>query len=472
MNPSLDIELSKLRIDKSRKRGRRGGWGKIFFFLVLAGAAGGGYAYYQKSNSGIEVKVAKPLVETTANTAALNAPVVVASGYIIPRKTVEVSSQIVGRVKEILVERGARVNAGDILLRLKDDEYAAQVRMNEAQLAVTEAKLAELKAGSRPEEKAAARATVAAAQATRDQAQLDLDRAVKLFQDRVIARQDWDKARTAFDVAEANLKSAQKSAELVEAGPRREQIDAAAAQARQLKANLDYAQTQLDYTVIRAPISGIILEKVAETGELVTNINFGGTRGAKSSVVTMADLGDLQAEVDLNENDLRKIHLGQKCDIRLDSSPDLTIQGQVDEIAPQADRQKATVQVKARLVDPPSDIRIDVNARVMFLADAAPSSGSMQASAAGATASSETAMTAARSVIWIPRAAVSGSGEDRIVYIAAQGKAIARKVKTGLEGEKGVLITEGLAGNESLIIEPVDKVSDGAKIAVKQQEKF
>ena len=454
---NLDTELSKLRIDKSRKRANGRGYGKIVALLLAAGVCGGGYSWYAKAHAPIEVKVAK-VEREVPGVAESGLAVVTANGYVIPRKQIEVSSQIIARVKDILVDRGSKVKAGDILIRLEDDQYAAQVRQAEAQLAAAKANLAKLRAGSRPEEIAAARATVASVQATLDQSRLDLERARKLVQAQVSPQQDLDKAQTAYDVALAALNSAKKNCELVELGPRKEDIAAAEAQERQAEASLEYAKTQLDFTVIRAPVDGTILEKVAEKGELVTNINFGGTRGAKSSVVTMADLRDLQVEIDVNENDLPKVHPGQKCEVRLDSDPNAVIKGEVDEIAPQADRQKATVQVKVRLINPGPTVRTEVNARVTFLSTTSSVS----------SVSSASTVPSAQARVWIPREALAkNAAGETIVYIAADGVAAQRKVVTGGEGDKGVVVTEGLTGTESLIVEPLDKISDGAQVAIK-----
>lgn len=446
---NLDSELSKLRIDKAKKRPPQRGLGGLFWLLLLLAVGGGGLFYYKKVNAAVPVKLVRAEVEKEEREGIA---ILTTGGYVIPRKKIEVSSKIVGQVDQIYVDRGDKVKSGDVLIRIEDSEYRAQVRMAEATLASARARLAELKAGSRPEEVEAAHASVASAEATFKGAKLDLDRLESLGKEEVISRQELDRIRTSYSVAQANLKSARKNAELVELGPRKEQIDAAAAQAHQAEANLAYAKTQLAYTVIRAPITGTILEKLAEKGELVTNINFGGTRGAKSSVVSMANLADLQVEIDLNENDLSKVRLGQTCEIRLDSLPGHVFTGKVDEIAPEADRQKATVQVKVRIENPQELVRPEVNARVTFLAED----------------QNKDPKGAAEPKVWIPRSALA-KGEDggSIVYIANGGTAVARPVKLGSEGEKGIQVTGGLSGSEMLIDNPQDqKIADGTRIEV------
>lgn len=442
---SIKTELNKLRIDKSRKRG--GGGKKLVLLALIAALAIGGW-YYHKSNSAIAVTVVKTEAISPADAAA-GTPVLTASGYVIPRHVIEVSSKIIGRVREMLVNRGDRVKAGDVLMRIEDSDLQAQLRMAEARLASAGAKVAEMKAGSRIQEIQAARATLNSAEATLENAKTDLSRKQSLAGTNVISVQDLDTARTSFKVAQANVNSARENLKLVETWPRKEQLDAAVGDQRQAQANLDYARTQLAETVIKAPVDGTILERVVEKGELVTNINYGGERGAKSSVVSMANLKDLQIELDVNENDLPNVNMGQKCEIRADSAPDQVFKGEVDEIAPQADRQKGTVQVKVRLIDPSDAVLPDVSAHVTFFAKSG----------------EKTAMSGPR--VLVPATAVV-RGETNVVWIASGGQAVSRAVRIGGESPRGVEVVGGLSGGESLITSPLDKMTTGTRVVIKQ----
>jgi HlyD family secretion protein len=230
----------------------------------------------------------------------------------------------------------------------------------------------------------------------------------------------------------------------VHIGPRKEQIQACEARLEQARAELKYAGTMLGYTEIRAPIDGVILEKLAEQGELVTNTNFGGTRGAKSSVVSMADLNCLKIESDLNESDVSKVHLEQKCDVQLDSRPGKSYEGVVDEVSPQADRQKGTVQTKIRLIDPDGAIKTEVNARVTFLA---PLAGS-----------------GTKPRMWVPRNALLTGPGGPAVYTVTAGLATPKPVKSGDESDRGVEIAGGLDGTEVLILEPAGRIKPGQRV--------
>ena len=447
-NENLDNQLSRLRIDKERKhlsrRTRR--WPKwIVFLLIVVGSVVG---IYLKTHAPIAVKTTR--IEQQVSESGKGIPLVTASGYVVPRHKVEVSSKIIGRVKEVKILRGMQVKEGDILLAIEDDDFQARVRSAEAQYAMIQARVAELHAGSRSQEIAAANAAIASSAATRKNAQLEMQRLEALAQKGAVSKQDADRARTTLEVATARWDADRKNAELVKIGARKEVIDAAEAQLREAQANLELARTELDYTVIRAPISGTILEKLADQGELVTNTNFGGTRGAKSSVVTMADLSDLQIEVDLNESELSKVKLGQKTEIRLDANPKTVYNGEVDEISPQADRQKGTVQVKVKFLDPDKSVMTELNARVTFM---------------GETAATEKA-TPGQPQLWIPATAIVRDNGSSKVYLIIADKAVAKSVKLGTESEKGIEVLEGLTGTETIITNPSEKITDGVRVVV------
>lgn len=442
---NLDKQLSKLKIDKGRRK-NRGAGGFWLAVALLAAAGAGAYFYYAKSHAVVPVRTAR--VERESNSENKGSALLTSTGYVIPRQKVEVTPKIIGRVKDILVKRGDLVKEGDVLLRLDDEEYQARVKSGEAMVNTLKARLAELKAGSRPEEIAAAHASADSAEATMRSAELDFKRVETLAEKGAISKQELDRARANRDVARAHLEQARKSADVVRIGPRKEEIAAMEAQLQQAAAEVDLVKAQLEYTVVRAPISGTILEKLAERGELVTNTNFGGTRGAKTSVVSMADLQDLQVETDLNESYLAKVHLGQPCEIRLDSEPNKLYHGEVDEISPQADRQKATVQSKVRILDPGDSIKIEVNARVTFLAP-------KEADANGQSVQTR---------FWVPRGAVVQKDGKTLVYLVSEGSAVARAISAGGEGDKGIEVTDGLTGTETVIVDPPETLKDGARV--------
>jgi HlyD family secretion protein len=243
------------------------------------------------------------------------------------------------------------------------------------------------------------------------------------------------------------VNSLEKAYELVKLGPRQEEIDSLRGQVEQAKGALAYAETNEDNTVIRAPVTGTILERAVEKGEFVTT-SFVGDRGAKGYVVSIADLNDLEVELDISQNDFAKLHSGQRGTVTTDAFPDLKYAGYIKEISPEANRQKATVQIKVKVEKPDDHLRPEMNASVAFLADRKP------VGAGNAPA---------KPVVMVPAAAV----REGAVFVVLDGKAVRRAVKTGAAGNQSVRIEEGLIGGEDVIIGPPPGLKDGDKVRMK-----
>ena len=441
----MEDELKSLRIDRNRRRSpgpskwaRRwivGGIG-IFALLGLARFA------YQKVNAATGVEVER--VRSTAAAAAPQAIVLNAAGYIVAAHKIQLASKVMGKVAWIGVDKGSRVTQGQELVRLEDDEYRAQLAQARGALANLEARLAEAMHGSRPEEIAQANANVASARADLDNARVTLDRTRRLSGEGVLAKQNLDDAQAKFDSAQARLNALQKAYELVKLGPRQEQIDALRGQVEQARGLVSFAQTNLDNTIIRAPVTGTILERNVEKGEFVTT-GFVGEKGAKGYVVSMADLNDLEVELDISQNDfarLRPRHIGV---VTTDAYPDRKYDGFISEISPEANRQKATVQVKVKVRNPDGYLRPEMNAGVAFLAE------ENTATPAAAPAAG---------VILVPSSAI----RDNSVFVLLGGKAVQRPVKAGSSGSQGVRIESGLIGGEDLIVNPPAGLKDGDRV--------
>jgi HlyD family secretion protein len=225
-----------------------------------------------------------------------------------------------------------------------------------------------------------------------------------------------------------------------------EEIDSMKGQVEQMKGSLALAETQLADTIIRAPSDGTILERAVEKGEFVTT-SFVGDKGAKGYVVSLADLNDLQVELDIAQNDFSKLRMGQRGTITTDAFPDRKYNGRIEEMSPEANRQKATVQVKVKVLNPDSYLRPEMNASVSFLADETPKSHGELSSAP---------------LIYIPKTALRGDA----VFVVLNGKAVRRAVKTGpTNGSGEVQVTSGLIGGEDLIVTPPADLKEGARVA-------
>ncbi|MFM7815425.1 MAG: efflux RND transporter periplasmic adaptor subunit [Verrucomicrobiota bacterium] len=337
--------LEKLRIASEQKRRPRGPIWMILgsIALVLAaiayfavprasdsirtGMKSGGGASGMKDTAPKGVPAQNPgsagTLDPTGTDRGLNAAtnrdgatyVLRTSGYIVARERIEVSPRFMGLVTWIGIKKGDSVTNGQVVVRLDDSEYRARLAEVEGQLSV--ARVAE------------------------ERARIDLDRTRELFAEKVESQQVLDNARLALESAQAQI--------------------------RQLEGARRVILTYLDWCVIRSPVNGVVLEKLAEANELVTPQNFGGSRGPSTSLLAVADLEDLQVEIDVNEQELARIALGQTCRVSPEAYPDRFYNGVVAEIAPEASRQKGTLQIKVQILGPDKYLTPELSAKVDFL---------------------------------------------------------------------------------------------------------
>lgn len=312
MNPET---VNKLRIPPEKKQSRKRGpivmvAFVILFFLVAL------IVWNQTQNGRRESKSA-PVTATNAveRQQSPKDVVLTVSGYVIPRERIEISPRFQGTVAWIGVKKGDVVRKGDVLVQLEDDEYRARV--------------------------AEAEARVARAEADVEFARSQFQRAERLRRQDTSSEEELDLARRGLRLAEAELKSA--------------------------RAALALAQLYLSWCTIRAPIDGVILEKLVNPNELVTPVSYGGSRGPSTAFLAMADLNDLQVEIDLNEVDTPKVFLGQACRVSPEAYPDKVYEGVVAEIAPEANRSKGTLQIKVQVKNPDRFLTPELSARVEFL---------------------------------------------------------------------------------------------------------
>lgn len=442
----VDQRLASLKIDRSQRGGEPARWAKWWIIIgVVAFVALGIWRFGFAEAGLIEVDTIRVIPQTAGSSG--QQVVLNAAGYVIAHYKIEVASKVLGKVAWIGVEKGDAVSKGDPIVRVEDDEYRARVRQAEGNLAALQARLAELEAGSRPEEIQLARANLEEAKADLENARVNLDRVRTLHAEGVVPQQDLDDAKARYDARQARVASLDRAYELVRIGPRQEEIDFVRGQVKQAEGELAFTRTQLDATVIRAPVTGTILERNVEVGEFITT-SFVGERGAKGFVVSLADLNDLQVELDISQDDFAKLTMGQSAVVATDAFPDRKYKSTIVEMSPEADRQKATVQVKVQILEPDSFLRPEMNANVAFLAEEQPADAA-----------------AARPTITIPTSALV-NGDS--VFIVHEGRTAKRAITVRKTTQHGVEIGGGLAGGEEIVIFPPQDLQDGAPIRVRQ----
>ncbi|HET7892729.1 MAG TPA: efflux RND transporter periplasmic adaptor subunit [Candidatus Sulfotelmatobacter sp.] len=452
-------DLQSLRIDRSQRGDSSGeppAWARRYILggiavIVLLGLIA--LAYRLFSSDAPEVEVVRAAAQTSGNDAG--GTVLSATGYIVAHHTINVNSKVTGRLAWIGVEKGDKVKEGQVLVRLEDQEFRASYGQARGALENARAYLDELQHGSRPEEVQQAQHNLDEARATLANDKLSLDRTKELAGGGVVSRQALDDATAKFESDQQRVNSLEKAFQLSKIGPRAEEIARAQGAVTQAQGALDYAKSQLDATVIRAPVTGTILDRTAEKGELVTS-GFASTAagGPQGSVVSLADLNDLQVELDIAQADFARLGPTQRAKVTTDAYPEKEYDGVIAQISPEANRQKATVQVKVQVSNPDKyrdvQLRPEMNATVKFLANDAPKNATGPAG------------------VYVPSTAIHERDGKKIVLIAYSGKAVAREVHVVGQRSDGALV-DGLVGGESVISAAPATLKDGDKIKIKGQ---
>jgi RND family efflux transporter MFP subunit len=399
--------LDELRIDRSAAP-QRGLAGWVILALLLLLVAGAGIFWWLKRPKPARVRT--ELVQAVAATGQRT--LLNASGYVTARRRATVSAKITGKVVEVLVEEGMKVEAGQVLARLDASNLEASLRLTRAQLE-------------------SARKAVGETQASRDQAERELRRVSRLAEEKIASPSEYDRAESDLRTLTARIERQQ--AEIVVA-----------------EREVDLWQQQVDDTVIRAPFAGIATSKDAQPGEMISPVSAGGGF-TRTGICTLVDMNSLEIEVDVNESYINRVLPGQPVESTLDAYPDWRIPSKVIAIIPAADRQKATVKVRVGFDQLDARILPDMGVKVAFQTkDQGVSSG--------------------RSLV-VPKAALRREGGKDILWVVNQGR-IERRAVTGggVQGDQ-VTIAGGLTGGERIVVEGPQDLTEGAGVVEAEAKK-
>jgi RND family efflux transporter MFP subunit len=333
-----------------------------------------------------------------------------ASGYVVAQRKAAVASKATGRLVWLGVEEGSSVREGEVLARIEN----ADVLAGQSQAAANLNSI---------------RTTLDQSQAELHDAELSFKRFKVLLSQGIVSTADFDtaqaryrKARAAVAGAEANILAA--------------------------SAALDAARVAVEFTYIRAPFDAVVLTKNADVGDIVTPL--GAAADAKAAVVTIADMGSLQAEVDVSESNLEKIRVGQPCEIQLDAFPDLRFRGVVHMVVPTADRSKASVLVKVKFVDFDKRTLPEMSAKVAFLSRPV-AAGEQQPRT---TINSE--------------AVVERKGR-KVVFLVKDKRVVVTPVELGAKIGDAVEVNSGVKAGDSVVLRPGDNLRDGSRITIPEK---
>jgi len=394
--------LDELRIDRPAVTdpGAKGRlvMGPLIGLAVLAA----GFWWFSRSKA-LEVRTV--MVREAVSGGGASRTVLNASGYVTARRQATVSSKVTGKVVEVFVEEGKRVQNGQVLARLDDTNIKAGLRLAEAQLNSAKSVLDETRALLK-------------------EAELQLKRTTDLAGNGIATQADLDHAEAEAQSLRARLA--------------RQQTDVTVAERE-----IAVWQQQVDDTVIRAPFAGIVTSKNAQPGEMISPMSAGGSF-TRTGICTVVDMDSLEIEVDVNESYINRVEPGQSVEAKLDAYPDWVIPCRVIAIIPTADRQKATVKVRVGFEKLDPRLLPDMAAKVAFR---------------GAEAA-----VAARRALVVPRAALHSLDGRDAVFVVQNSRAERRAVTVSDARDEEAVIASGLTAGERVIVGAPKGLSDGATV--------
>ncbi len=407
--------LQRLRIDRELREeaGSPARWWGLGALAVAVALAAGGWFLLARGHA---VEVAEV---TALAPSALSTPTAVlqASGYVTAEREATVSAQIQGMLTHVYFQEGETVRRGQILARLDDSTQRAVLAQSRAQLAAAQAQLMQYRVQLRL-------------------ARLDLSRDQALIGPHLVSQQTFDNARTQVDSLAAQVLTQRRNVAVARAG-------------------VQAAQVQEDYTVVRAPFSGVVVNRPAQMGETISPF-FGGGGFTQTGIATIVDMNSLEIDVDVNEAYIDRVYAGQPAVAVLDAYPNWKIPAHVIAIVPTANKSKATVRVRVALESRDPRILPQMGVRVSFLqrpraAHAAPSSIPVD-------------------MVWVPASSVVQRGAHAVVFVVQDGRARSRTVTLG-PVRSGLRAVGGIAAGSAVVRSPPADLADGDRVSVKSRGK-
>lgn len=366
----LRERVLSLRLPQHQQSPRGSASGKAAWALVVVMAAAiGVLAYFlvqKKDPSEALGPAAQAKASADAPTASSGDIALDSKGYVMPVQRILVSPEVSGRIVKLNILEGRHVEKGEVLAEIEDIDYKDDLAHAESAVAAARQRLDEIKA-MYPKEVGQAKALLEQAKAEMIQLKSDYQRSKELYFNRkALSQSDYEVAQMKYLSADQKVRSLDFNLGLLESS-RGNRIAAAEADMNQARADRDKARLHLDWCKVRAPISGTILKKNAEEGNLVNPIAMNGS----FSLCDLADLSDLEVELTIQERDISKVSVGQKCKIRTDAYPDRVYEGVVSRLMPVADRSKAAIPVRVKVAVPKAEegkyLKPDMIAIVSFL---------------------------------------------------------------------------------------------------------
>ncbi len=431
---SLKDELASLKIERKReltaaapkpvggtglptRRRDRGSFAlrlfALFLWLIPIGLIGGvgyfAYLQYQKARPKLKVKTAPVRAMSPGEVSSI----LDAKGYLKSRFQAQIGAKQPGRVQEVRVEEGTPIKKGDVLAILEHNDMKAILESRKAMLSRSNFDLEESRSDLLNK---------------RDRAQR-YQRLASLGQ---TSDEEADQAISAWRMSEAKVRSLEASIKLQESMIRETEVS-------------------IEEMHIRAPFDGTVVAKGAEVGETIMLGGMGAASG-RGSVATIADLGKMDVETDVDEDRLGRIKLGQPAEVAVAAVPDVRYKARLRRVVPLGDRARGTVKVYVEILNPDQYLFPELVATVRFLPNDQDASSLLEQSGDRA--------------LFIPASAASEQGDRMAVWVVDRTGVVRRRAFKGAREGERIRILEGLQAGEKVVVDPPGDLVEGQSIEI------
>lgn len=379
----------------------------------------------------VAVNVAKVTRTTVESAATLN-------GKVNPVKEVDIAAKTPGKVAKVNFDVGGKVRKGDVLFTLEDKDIRLQVKQSEAALSIAKASLSRTKGGSLEQQIAQLKNALVNAETSYNDSKLNYGRTKELYTAGAVSKQTFEGAETKYKLAEEQYINAKTNLELTQEKINPENIASAEAQLKQAQAAYEMAVSQLDNTVVRSPIDGVVAVKNVKAGEMT---------GAQGSAMTIVDLTSAVVNVGVTEDMINRIGVGRIVKVKVQAADQKPLEGKIAKISPIKDQKTQAYPVEIEISNNEGVLKGGMFAEIVIAADKADN------------------------VLAIPLAAVLDEDGRKVVYVVEGDTAKRREVTLGFISEKNAQIIDGLNENETVVVKGNNFLQDGSNIIITENNK-
>jgi RND family efflux transporter MFP subunit len=396
----LSSDLASLKIDRSPPRSRSSLLPKLLWsvFALIALGALGVWAYPRIEAQLFKTEVKTGRITEVSPTLAITS--LTATGYVVAERRSKVGAHVSGRIQKLHVREGSQVKEGDLLVELDASDQRGNVAAAQARVASAEGRVVAARASLRELE-------------------------VQLTRQRGLLTQNAA-ARSSVEDLEARI------------GTKQAEVESAIAERRAAQAQADQARVTLGHMTVLAPLSGTVLDKPLDVGEMVD---------IQKPLMEIADLGSIVIEIDVPEARLSLVKPGGPCEITLDAFGSKRFRGKVREIGKRVNRSKATVPVKVIFDEEHEGVLPDMSARVSFLSEALDATKLAEASK-----------------LFVPEKAVHTRGNERTVFVVQNGVVREHPVQLGAKSGDGYELLSGPPAGAKVVFDPVETLATGQRV--------